>query len=547
MSAVYTDLQHHAIARLTLDIRTGHLGDVGSIQEEVSRLIWQQAISEMAVLFDQLVGAEEVVRLDRLEVELQPLDAHSLATDFVPSLLNALRQSLSDALAGHHSANGEVTREWRDRPSADWEIWLYFLEYGRLPWWGTSQTWKTLQVRWEAVLQNNTGWHIPFRALISRSPSAQTRLVSQFPVAFRHQIILLLQPTWIEWRSLLSQAHHLMESLHLHRNTIQMLDQSAWKVFLEQIAHAHSNSPFSAKNWLQSWFPQLMQQWLSESVPSLKVANDSNTLEQQSDSFTEYVKSDRPSPSPIHSSTGNPKSLSFKAIEAYWQTPIKTSITADQILWHSALLEAIAKASLAPATSPSPSLPLLCSSALSSSFPEGAIALSPDEKATGIYLNHAGLVLLHPFLKPYFEDAGLLAGSQFQNETCQQIAIYLLHYLATHQTSPPEYELVLPKLLCGWPLNEAVHYSELPDAALTEAEHLLQTVIHYWDALKNTSPDGLREGFLQRSGKLTRTGETAWKLQVEQQSIDVLLSRLPWGVSMVKLPWMDNLLTVEWT
>ena len=141
---------------------------------------------------------------------------------------------------------------------------------------------------------------------------------------------------------------------------------------------------------------------------------------------------------------------------------------------------------------------------------------------------------------------GLCSGESFQDESTQQMAIYLLHYLATKQTNVPEYELVLPKLLCGWSLNEPVVQVDLPDAALREGENLLQTAIDYWDALKSTSPDGLREGFLQREGKLTRSGENNWKLQVEQQAIDVLLSRLPWGLSMVKFPWMEGLLIVEW-
>lgn len=174
-------------------------------------------------------------------------------------------------------------------------------------------------------------------------------------------------------------------------------------------------------------------------------------------------------------------------------------------------------------------------------------SLSRAELANGIYLNCAGLVLLHPFLRIYFDDVGLLAEDAFRHEYAQQMAMRLLHYLATGRTNAPEYELVLPKLLCGWPLNDPVSGElALPDAALAEGEHLLETVIHYWDVLKNTSPDGLREGFLQRQGRLTRTDMGDWKLRVEQQAIDILLSRLPWGVSMVKLPWMADVLVVEW-
>ncbi|MBD2095618.1 hypothetical protein H6F90_10675 [Trichocoleus sp. FACHB-591] len=178
----------------------------------------------------------------------------------------------------------------------------------------------------------------------------------------------------------------------------------------------------------------------------------------------------------------------------------------------------------------------------------GYVSLSPAERVNGIYLNHAGLVLLHPFLTYYFEAVGLVSENSFRDEYAQQLAIALLHYLATGETSAPEYALVLPKLLCGWPLNDPVMGGlELPAAALAEGETLLETVIRYWEVLKHTSPDGLREGFLQRQGKLTRPEMGGWKLRVEQQAIDVLLSRLPWGVSMVKLPWMMEVLVVEWT
>jgi Contractile injection system tape measure protein len=88
---------------------------------------------------------------------------------------------------------------------------------------------------------------------------------------------------------------------------------------------------------------------------------------------------------------------------------------------------------------------------------------------------------------------------------------------------------------------------ELPAAALTEGEHLLQTAIDYWQVLKSTSSDGLREGFLQRAGKLTFEDDDNWRLQVEQQSIDVLLGSLPWGINVVTLPWLKNLIMVEWS
>jgi hypothetical protein len=63
--------------------------------------------------------------------------------------------------------------------------------------------------------------------------------------------------------------------------------------------------------------------------------------------------------------------------------------------------------------------------------------------------------------------------------------------------------------------------------------------------LKNTSAAGLREGFLQRPVKLfTKNGDIY--LRVEKSSIDVLLDYLPWNLGIIMLPWMKDILRVEW-
>jgi hypothetical protein len=111
----------------------------------------------------------------------------------------------------------------------------------------------------------------------------------------------------------------------------------------------------------------------------------------------------------------------------------------------------------------------------------------------------------------------------------------------------PEYALILPKILCNIPLLAPVETSlGLTDAETEEALALLEAVIGHWDVLRNTSPDGLRGAFLLRPGKVSRRDDGDWLLQVESNSVDILLNQLPWGISMIKLPWMDMMLWVEW-
>ncbi|WP_214227653.1 contractile injection system tape measure protein [Pedobacter sp. B4-66] len=164
----------------------------------------------------------------------------------------------------------------------------------------------------------------------------------------------------------------------------------------------------------------------------------------------------------------------------------------------------------------------------------------------GIYAQYAGLILIHPFLNSLFKQLGLLAGKLFAGIEEQEKAIYLLHYVATAETNVEEYELVLPKILCGYPVDLPVNTGiKLSGRELEEAEDMLQAAIASWDILKSTSPQGLRESFLQRNGKVLVHNERI-SIQVEKSAIDVLLDHLPWNLSIIKLPWLDEILKVEW-
>lgn len=171
-----------------------------------------------------------------------------------------------------------------------------------------------------------------------------------------------------------------------------------------------------------------------------------------------------------------------------------------------------------------------------SDFPEGSTW----------YVNHAGIVLLHTFLKPYFKNCKLLDNDDFVSESARHRAVHLLQYLATGEIGLPEYDLVLPKFLCGVPFGEPI----IREIILTEEEKsesldLLNSAIKHWGKLGKSSPEGLREGFLQRDGKLEKRRQ-GWYLTVDQKSIDILLDFLPWNLRIVKLPWMPEMLRVEW-
>jgi hypothetical protein len=162
----------------------------------------------------------------------------------------------------------------------------------------------------------------------------------------------------------------------------------------------------------------------------------------------------------------------------------------------------------------------------------------------GIYIENAGLILLHPFLPQFFTALAIAKEDQLIQP---ERALCLLHFLTTGLLIAPEYEVTLAKVLCNIPLDTPVESDMgLSELELEEAKALLDAVIHHWDALRNTSIDGLRGEFLLRFGKLSVRNDGDWLLQIENKTADILLNQLPWGISMIKLPWMQRMLWVEW-
>lgn len=171
----------------------------------------------------------------------------------------------------------------------------------------------------------------------------------------------------------------------------------------------------------------------------------------------------------------------------------------------------------------------------------------PSNETEGIYVQNSGLILLHPFLLYFFKEFDLLnSADAFKDDACQQTAVHLLHYLATGKEEPFEYELLLEKYLCGHDIDEPVErFVTLTDKMKAECDHLLKAVIHHWKVLKSTSPDGLRQAFLQRPGKLSLT-DYHHRLMVESGTIDILLNQLPWNYSIIQLPWLKQVFYVDW-
>ncbi len=165
----------------------------------------------------------------------------------------------------------------------------------------------------------------------------------------------------------------------------------------------------------------------------------------------------------------------------------------------------------------------------------------------GVRVPNAGIVILNSYIVMLLERLGLIKANAFKSKEAQLEAVHYLQYVVTGLSQTEASQLVLNKVLCGLPPNATIN----PGIEVTKdqkelMEGLIQSVISYWTVIGDTSIEGFRGNWLVRDGILRET-EAHWELTVEKRAYDILLQHSPFSFSILKLPWIEKPLHVNWS
>ncbi len=194
--------------------------------------------------------------------------------------------------------------------------------------------------------------------------------------------------------------------------------------------------------------------------------------------------------------------------------------------------------------------PFSCGNRIAHARPVPAIPTAHMDKDM-IYIGNAGLVIFNPFLPQFFAQLGLLRKDvngvpRIVGTEAASRAVHLLQYLVDARCDMPEPDLPLNKLLCGLSIDTPVAATYAPSADdLAVCDEMIDAVIGNWSSIRNTSPAGLRETFLQREGRLAYRDDR-WTLTIQRKTVDVLVDQIPWSHTLVKHDWMLEPLYITW-
>ena len=496
--------RRHVIRRECADLAVdGSESEGFALQGQLAALCQGELAAALDEAFSRVVPGDEHWQFERIEVDAGDFTPETFARDFVAAVAKAVEEQvrtrmpqvvtppeLALADAGDLRVSGAQSVH---------QALLYFLATGVLPWWFRLPEGSSLEAAvdeaWGVARGGQGPAGAPPRALLLRTlavPTARLRLARQFSAGFLERLLEQLAPgTTAVLRGVVSAVRS-----EASTTMAKGIPEQAWVATFDCLAKHQAITPeLLAEAWA-AIAPEALPPGVAARIAGAPVSHDGLQALPQHGGTTHA--------SERQAMTSNDPTIRHDTQAAAGLQP--------------------AVGATIPAASTTPA----------------AQALDLQE---GVFVDCAGLVLLHPFLPQLFEWRGVAVDGQLVQP---DRALALLHFLATGQTSAPEHALLLPKLLCGLePSAVAGAPAELSEEDREAAENLLKAAIGHWSVLGDTSPDALRGNFLVRQGKLSRRGDDD-QLQVERQSWDMLLGHLPWGIGVVRLPWMRRMLWVEW-
>jgi hypothetical protein len=526
-------------------------GSAVAMQDTIKHTYYNKLLPKLDALFSELVTNETVVRIDKLEVDLGKIDKDKFELELVEKTIANIEKQLGEKLQFDVNTSNSVTTFSTHQSAVD--EFIYFLEHGYFSW---RSRHKQIALLEKALMEDNiavAALKNNLNTLVSERTSVVNRLVFQFsdefldflsqcfvPGFFAKEVLLITQKTFpadVTIQDKIAVRNYiwriLFVNLSLTSNELQLTILSktirfialAQNTSLENVLQSigKTNLSIDVLDQLKIMFEkEIKEEKLNTAKHSAEYIVEGGKIVKNKQQLTDENKTSAENNANINKPINADNNANAETISNIsHEKEVAASIDLNET-----------------GIFPTPHEKDV--------FADKNITSKSLDNDEPIYLELAGIIILHTFLVPFFDTLRLIENKKFLSEEALHKAVQLMGYLATGEIIIEEQFLVLPKLLCGMEITAPVQKIIISDEEKQECDSLLKQVIEHWSVLKNTSPNGLRNNFLKREGKLTKGG-LGWQLDLEHKTWDILLAKLPWGYSLIKLPWMKEFLFVNWS
>jgi hypothetical protein len=518
-------LQNHKIHTASLQVDFEGMEEGLGVQDSLGLLFHEKIKPALERAFDKYGDPKATIVFDKLELDCGQITYENWEEKLVKQVLIQLEDKFKSP---KEEKMGIIPQEKKAE-----EVFIYFLKKGYFPWNSPFSSTKDLE---ESIL-----FEIPLfeklKNIFVRNPATQRRFLSSFSTAFVSKLMGLIS------QKLDSNCLALVKYLQIQNNP------NVQKATFQSLIFSYpSYLPFSSSQFLENlihnFYPENLR-YLADYIAK-EVGKKNDIWEEiQSMAYGSNVQESR----------GKISLLIQFLLKKDPSFLKKKGASLDEIKF---LNELVAKGNSVDEHLRLKEKNIIHKTDAENKFENNRtmkLPASNQSESTNqedqdieeeIFVENAGIGFVASIFAGLFSNLQLTENGKFVSESDQSLAARMLQFLVYGENELSENFYPLNKILCGLGVSQVLDVGiDISQEFKIEGEELLQAVIGHWSVLKNTSIAGLRETFLQRAGKISRV-EKGWKLQVEQKTVDVLLTKLPWGMGIVKLPWMNDMMYVEW-
>ncbi len=541
--------QRHRIRRQVIELLAPDEDSARRIQPELSRIQRQRLQSIIEQCCSELSAPDRIHRIDLIEVDLGTIDLRDLERELPNKLKSVLRKTLAKQIEKQDSESRR--RNHDPAVTSHLELLAFFAATGNLPWWADFSNPRLIPEALNALLEHApdrlTDW---LRTVVHKRDQLLRIIVHADDKTLSGLLSLLISDSPSSAAALQQQVEAILRAWSQvpGAKRVRVRDRF-WVSVIRYLAVAETGATIPVRFWQQVYGEietQSHDVFVSLTTVLLQSARSSGGFSPHLEVLLQAIAANRQGRVFVNL----PADVRTELVRFLDKSPAQPTVVKHEV----APAPGSASASGETGDTQEAETPELLPASLP---PETARKtrrhFRPDEDldldfgdADTVYIENSGLVLLWPFLPRFFERVELVEREKFKSAAAQHRAAGLLQHAVTGDPSPPEYQTTLNKVLCGLDPDGVLEFGPpVTDSESEECANLLTSVIAQAPILRDMSIDGLRGSFLLRNGLLSAR-DGVWLLRVERETYDVVLDRIPWSVSWVRLPWMEVPLGVEW-
>lgn len=534
--------QNHLIEKLSFTIRSASRDEGKRVENEVLAQKKEELLESLSGVLDEVASGGETIRFDKLEIDLGVVKNNELVETFSEAFSRVIQDNGAASSLKKRSRSTEDFPRYVDPEDRPGEIFFFYLKHGKFPWWAASNDIlpeaKSLRKRYR---HHRSDFRKNLLEAIHGNRFAARRLIYRYASTDLAAILNLIEPdiTIRKYETLFRFMRKAAQ--HIQPAAVPTPEQQFSGLLLTEMARTFNTH---ASLSTESLITRTVYTFFKKHNMPEKVIHGT--------SFRKLTSGRSNSVAPSPASARWLRRMIYPSLNRYPDPPARShgddteypgvagQVTKRQSGRRKKEIDATGKQETGiHDQNDHPDHP---AEALA---PEKSQVQPSDTEKTFYYINNAGLVLLHAFLPACFETLEYLTPEkQFKNPGSVASAVMLTQYMVSGKHEYHEQAFALNKVLCGTAPDVPVWNAELKRTERREADKLLKSVLKHWDKLGNTTVEGLRTTFLRREGKLI-WNDGLFHLYMASGPYDVLLNYIPWPWSMIKLPWMKNMLTVS--